>query len=346
MNTNLIGTITELKEIIKTKDERIKSLEEELKKYTSSISTLKGDNSYDNFDIKLKEPIHQLKYHTAAIYCSTILKDGRFIVGSADCSLIIFNNKTFKPDLTIKEHSSYICCVTQLNSGLLASCSGDKTIKLFTVNGNEYKVIQTLTYHTNSVYKIMELNNQNLVSCSEDSSIIVYFKDNNEYKKDYQISTNGNCSPVIQTKDNEICYSESKDKTICFFDLLERKIIASIKNINKRIGTYDWYIMMTKNLLLITGENQLSVINVNSHSLVRTINVPNSDWINAACLLTSNKLLTVDNNKIIIQWKIEGDNLVMISKKEKANENCIGTVLKIGNGLIITGDDSGYIKVW
>jgi len=104
--------------------------------------------------------------------------------------------------------------------------------------------------------------------------------------------------------------------------------------------------MTTKNLLLITGENQLTVINVNSHSLVRTISVPNSSWINAACLLTSNKLLTVDNNKIIIQWKREGDNLVMISKKEKANERSIGTVLKIGNGLIITGDDDGYIKVW
>ena len=36
----------------------------------------------------------------------------------------------------------------------------------------------------------------------------------------------------------------------------------------------------------------------------------------------------------------------MISKKEKANERSIGTVLKIGNGLIITGDDDGYIKVW
>ena len=104
--------------------------------------------------------------------------------------------------------------------------------------------------------------------------------------------------------------------------------------------------MMTKNLLLITGENTLTIINVDSHSVVRTINVTNSSWINAACLLTNNMLLTVDNNKIIIQWKIEGDNLIMISRKEKACECSIGIVLKIGNGLIITGDDGGIIKVW
>ena len=348
MNLNkddLISTITELKEIIQTKDEKIKLLEEELKKYTNSIPSIKGDNSYDNFNIKLKEPIHQLKFQ-ACICCATLLKDGRFVTGSTDSSIIIYNNKTIQPDLTIKEHTNYVNCVTQLKSGVLASCSEDKMIKLFNINGNEYNVIQTLSYHSSYVYKIMELSNQKLVSCSYDKSIIFYFKDNNEYKKDFQITTNGKCSPVIQTKQNEICYSEETDKAIHFFDLLERKTTTVLSNINKRIGTYDWFILMTKNLLLITGENILTIINVDSHSVVRAINVTNSSWINAACLLTNNMLLTVDNNKNIIQWKIEGDNLVMISRKEKASENCIGTILKIGNGLIITGDDSGFIKIW
>jgi hypothetical protein len=65
MNLNkddLISTITELKQIIQTNDEKIKLLEEELKKYTNSIPSIKSDNSYDNFNIKLKEPIHQLKF--------------------------------------------------------------------------------------------------------------------------------------------------------------------------------------------------------------------------------------------------------------------------------------------
>ena len=104
--------------------------------------------------------------------------------------------------------------------------------------------------------------------------------------------------------------------------------------------------MMSKDLLLITGENKLSIINVNSRSLVRTIDVPDSSWINIALLLNENTILTADNNKKIIQWKIEGDNLACISEKEKASENCIGTLLKIGNGLIVSGDDNGTIKIW
>ena len=200
--------------------------------YCKSINN-NNDNTYNNFNIQFKKPIHKLNYHTNWVCCSTVLKDGRFVTGSYDKSIIIYNNKTFKPDLTIKEHNSYVYCIIQLSSGILASGSNDKTIKLYYINGNEYKVIQTLTYHTNSVYKIIELKNNKLVSCSSDGSIIFYFKDNNKYIKDYSISTNGINGPVIQTKENEVCfYEEDTNSALCFYDLLERKIITKINNIS------------------------------------------------------------------------------------------------------------------
>ena len=105
--------------------------------------------------------------------------DGRFVTGSYDHSIIIYNNKTFKPDLTIREHSNSVYSLTQLSSGVLASGSTDKTIKLYNINENGYNVIQTLTYHTDSVTKIIELKNKRLVSCSSDNNIIFYFKNNN-----------------------------------------------------------------------------------------------------------------------------------------------------------------------
>ena len=83
--------------------------------------------------------------------------------------------------------------------------------------------------------------------------------------------------------------------------------------------------MMTKDLLLATGENKLSIININLHNIIRTIDVSGSNWILCACMLNENILLTGDNNKRIIQWKIVGDNLQLISKKENAHENDIKT---------------------
>ena len=194
-DNDYIKIINELKERIKEKDNKIKLLEEELNKY-KNIN--KDNDTYDDFNIKDKQPKYILNYHTDWIRCSTILKDGRFVTGSNDKSIIIYNNKTFKPDLTIKEHNASVTCVIQLSSGELVSCSSDKTIILYNINENKYKVIQTLKYHANNVTKIIELKNKQLVSCSFDKSIIFYNKDNNEYKKDYSISTNDiNGRPII-----------------------------------------------------------------------------------------------------------------------------------------------------
>ena len=104
--------------------------------------------------------------------------------------------------------------------------------------------------------------------------------------------------------------------------------------------------MMSKDLLLAAGENKLTIINVNSHSVIRSIDVSGSSYIYSACLLTENIILTSDYNHKIIQWKIQGDNLTLISKKENAHDTCIYTLKKIGNGLIMTGDYNGEVKIW
>ena len=218
------------------------------------------------------------------------------------------------------------------------------SIKLFNITENKYELLQTLNFRTKAVLKIIELKNKILVSCSWDSSIIFYLKDNNEYKLDYKISTNGACSTIIQTKDNEICYCESKIESnndkICFYDLLERKVKASVSNISTRN-----MIMLTKDLLFITGCFEISIINVNNYKL-RIIDVPEASYINGVCMLNQNMLLTGDFAKIIRQWRIEGDNLILVSKKEKAHDNYIYDLKKLGNGHIASCSSDLTIKIW
>ena len=117
----------------------------------------------DNKEYKISN--YKLKNHSSYICCLCILNDGRLVSGSDDNSIIIYNNKTFKPDLITKEHNKGVTCVIQLNSGELISCSIDKTIKLYNIKGVQYEVIQTLNYHNNYVYKVDELKNKALVSC-------------------------------------------------------------------------------------------------------------------------------------------------------------------------------------
>jgi len=228
----------------------------------------------------------------------------------------------------------------------LASCSADKTIKLFNIKENNYKILQTLNYHNNYVYKIIELKNKNLVSCSNDSSIIFYIKDNNEYKKDYQIQTDGPCYSIIQTKDNELCYSEKNNNKIGFYDLIERKNISSIKDISKANGCRERFIIIKKDLLVVPGVNQISIINTNQHNLVRRIDVSGANSIYGVCMINKNMLLTGDCSYVLRQWKLEGDNLIFVSKKENAHDNRINVLINIGNGFIASGSDDKAIKIW
>jgi len=339
--------------IIKEKDNIIFELKEKIKLLEQKLNN-KNDNNDDkinnnknlsNYNISLKKPIRTLNHHTDWIFSLSVLNDGRLISGSYDSSIIIYNKTTYKPDLTIKEHNGSVCYITQLSSGIIASCSKDKTIKLFNIKGNNYNILQTLNYHTDTVYKIIELKNKYLVSCSSDKSIIFYLKDNNKYKKDYQISTNDPCYCINEIKENEICYTEGCGNcTICFYNINERKIKSSISNISK--VDISPLFMISKELLFIPGKNKISIININIFNLIKEIEVSNSGWIYSACMLNENIILTGDDKSIIREWKIEGDNLILISKKEKAHNEGILTLLNIGNGYIASGSKDNLIKIW
>ena len=56
-------------------------------------------------------------------------------------------------------------------------------------------------------------------------------------------------------------------------------------------------------------------------------------------------ILTGDESNTIRQWKIEEDNLILVSKKEKAHDNDINVLLNIGNGFIASGSSDNTIKI-
>ena len=65
----------------------------------------------------------------------------------------------------IQEHNDWVNYILQLSTGMLASCSFDKSIKIFNIKYNNYQLLQTLNYHNGPVCKIIELNNRKLISC-------------------------------------------------------------------------------------------------------------------------------------------------------------------------------------
>jgi len=306
-----------------------------------------NNNSYEFFNISQKQLILKRKCHTDKVTCLCLLDDGRLVSGSKDNNIIILNKKTYEPDLIIKEHKDTINCIIKLDLNILVSCSSDKTIKIFKIQDNKYEIMQTLNEHTDRINEIIELKNKNLVSCSNDNSIIIYHNTNdNKYAKDFQIPTNGWCQCIIQTKENEICYSESEEDffNIHFYDLNERKINASVSEIN--ITGAEPFNMITKDLLIVGGYNEMYVIDVNKYKLIKTIDMLNAGLIFGFCKINENMFLTGGEDAVIRQWKIKGDDISLFSKKEEEDKCIIFGLIKIGDGKIASFSDDESIKIW
>jgi len=104
--------------------------------------------------------------------------------------------------------------------------------------------------------------------------------------------------------------------------------------------------MISKDLLLVTGKDKISIVNVNSYNLINVIEATGSDWVFAVCLLNKDIILTGDENKRIIQWKIGNNNLKLISIKENAHDDYITTLSKLDDGLILSGSYDKSVKIW
>ena len=148
--------IKKLEEIIKQKDNIIKSLEniinknkdqkdsielEEKKEITEGKKEEANQNNnknidynkiFQDFNIVNKTPKYKLTNHGNKVISTILqLQDGRLASGGNDGSIIIYNPKTFEPEMTIKAHSKSIYDIIQLKNGNLLSCSdGDKTMNI------------------------------------------------------------------------------------------------------------------------------------------------------------------------------------------------------------------------
>ena len=106
------------------------------------------------------------------------------------------------------------------------------------------------------------------------------------------------------------------------------------------------FLMISKELLVIPGENKISIVNINEYKLVRIIEVPGASWICGICMVNKNMILTGDYSKVLRQWRIEGDNLILYSKNEKAHNDYINVLLNLGNGHIASGSKDKSIRIW
>ena len=98
-------------------------------------------------------------------------------------------------------------------------------------------------------------------------------------------------------------------------------------------------------ILIIGGIDKISLVNVYRYELIREINVFNSINNCGFCMLNENMFITGDSCGKIRQWKIEDDNIKIISIKN-VNEKPLLVLFKIGNGRILSSSSDNFIRIW
>ena len=160
--------------------------------------------------------------------------------------------------------------------------------------------------------------------------VFYYIDNNSEFKENYQIPTKNPHNSILnftQTKDNEICYLEEDlhKYIINFYDLNERKIQSSF---SISFGSYMLGIfnMVNKDLLIIGDCFRIGVTDVNKYLLLKIIIIPDSNFFFSFCMINEKMFLIGDDQGKIIQWRICGNNINLISEKKNAHTSRINSL--------------------
>ena len=111
--------------------------------------------------------------HTDSVFHLLMLLDGRIATSSLDHSIIIYSKSTLTPEQILKSHTAGVTWIDQLANGKLLSCSYDKSIKVWCVEGGRFKCDHTINQaHKDMIFSIIALTNNRMATCSADNSLI------------------------------------------------------------------------------------------------------------------------------------------------------------------------------
>ena len=106
---------------------------------------------------------------------------------------------------TITDHAKYVNSLLHLRDGRVASCSWDKTIRIYDPS-NDYHCDQVIKRHSEGITSICQLDDGTIVSCSNDRTIMI---------GDYTIkNAHDDCITKVITLPNNRIASCSYDDTI------------------------------------------------------------------------------------------------------------------------------------
>ena len=264
------------------------------------------------YDIDKEKNIKNFQIHQDEIKDLLKIDEKRFISSSKD-KTISYNE--FTPDLLnlnilklIKIHEGEVNQTIKLQSiNFYASCSNDKTIKIWEIKNNNYNIQKDLRGHETEVLSIYELKQNEMVSISKGG--FFKFWENENCLKSLEISEIPlhNCISLL----NKHIISLATNKSIILIDIIKKEKIKKYSLDSPSSSVLNFF----GNLLFAQKNNEISfylreynIIEKNTELDIECIGKGKDNTIEIPYIQTisENEIVTSNKTKFVKIWERTG----------------------------------------
>jgi len=301
--------------------------------------------------------------HSSEIFSVCFLKDGRIASSSRDNNVLIYNKRTFKIEIRIRERKS-IFYMNINRDGILITCMRGTYVNLYEIKGKRYSNIQTIRPYSLKfdiigifdgayyIKKFIELKNGDIAILDRGYTISFYKKKKKSKKYSYlnQFKEDEDGLEIItdlcELDDNQYCLNDHSGKLIKFLDW-NKKIITDTIEFEKNfynIDTNSELLLMNKKDLFVTGSYSIIIVDVQKKEIIKKLDLHISGYLTYIGKLSDNIIIAGFWNDYIGQFEYDKNtkNLKLISnigEKHTLRKSAIYDITSISifkNNLIVS----------
>ncbi len=371
------------KEYYLTKTEKIEyenlitELNNKLKVIQQEISLLskRRDEVTTSLKIKTKDLYKELNSLKAKI-----LLEPQLFLEEAKMKESYLNNlfgNMFNSSIVLEGHTEIILKVIDLNNETFASCSQDKTIKIWdsvngkclkTLNGHKdgvsslllleenilassgldkliliwnissEQIIRTLTGHKGDIFNLCKLDKTYLASCSSDKKIIIWDYSNGEIIKTLN-GHNDLIRALIYNSEDNLIISCSDDLTIKLWDIESGECKKSYSQLSKINSIYP-----IGNGLIVScnSDNTIKIINIYNGECCKSISGHDINTF-GLCRLNSDYYATGGEDHLIKIWNLRDGKTL---KELKGHTYDVFSLCLTMKNKLVSASWDNTIRIW
>ncbi len=243
---------------------------------------------------------------------------------------------------TVFEHRNTVwCLVFSPDSQLLASSSGDKTIKLWQLKNSElFRVFPSA--HLDTIWSIaISPDGQTLVSGSGDKTIKIWNLKTGELLRTIVGHTDTVRSVAI-SPDGQIIVSGSGDKTVKIWNLKTGQLLRTIVGHTDTVRS----VAISPNGQIIASggkDNTVRIWNLQTGQLLHTLKGHTARIISVAISPNGQMVASGGNDNTIKLWNIQTGALLHTLS---GHSNHVNSIAFRADGMLVSGAEDRLIKLW